>query len=144
MASKGILIGKLIYSTVTSNDDINSYISNVVTTNGVTTYENPRIYPIVAPNDTIFPFIVYTRSTVYPARDTKDGWCDDKVSFQITVASDKYDESAVLADKVRDLFENCKITNSELSISNIRMVSVSEMFQDDTYIQNINFDCDAV
>jgi len=131
MASNGILIGKLIYQTISAD----TYISSLV---------GSKIYPIVAPNDTTFPFIVYTRTNVFPNIQTKDGWIGDKISFQITIACSDYSQSADLANKVRDLFENCKINNSDLTISEIRLTSISELFQEDTYIQNLYFDCEAV
>ena len=128
--TNSILIGKLIYSTIQASSDVKAVVDD-------------RVYPIVAPNDTDFPFIVYTRGNAYCNTLTKDGWLEDKVSFQISVASDTYIESAELANDVRDLFENFKISNDELEIENIRMTSCAESFNEDTYIQTLYFECDA-
>lgn len=128
--SHTLLIGKLIYASLQSNENITDKVG-------------AKVYPIVAPESTTFPFIVYTRSNAYAANVTKDGWLNDNASFQITVVSDKYDESCEIADEVRDTFENCKISNDDLSIENIRMTSVSEAFSEDTYTQTLYFDCEA-
>ena len=43
--ANSILIGKLIYSTIQASNDVTAIVGD-------------RVYPIVAPNDTDFPFIV--------------------------------------------------------------------------------------
>lgn len=128
--SHSLLIGKLIYATIQASENVRALVGT-------------KVFPIVAPADTDFPFIVYTRSNAYPQRGTKDGWLDDNVAFQITIAADTYNESVELADKIRDLFENCVISSTELTINNIRMTSCTELFNEDTYIQNLYFECEA-
>lgn len=128
--SKGILIGKLIYATLQSSNDV---VAKVGT----------RVFPIVAPNDTDFPFVVYTRTNTYPQNGTKDGWDGDVVSFEINIATSTYNEGAELADKIRDLFENCRISTTDLAIENIRMTSCSEAFNEDTYVQSLFFECES-
>lgn len=122
-------IGMLIYSNI-----INSDIADSVGT---------KVYPIVAPAETTYPFIVYTRANAYPNTDTKDGWLEDHAAFQITVVSDKYIESAEIADDVRDAFENCIISNDELTLNNIRLSSCSEAASEDAYTQTLYFECDC-
>lgn len=129
--SNAILIGEIIYNTITSDSVLAVSLGT-------------RVFPLVAPDGTTFPFVVYTRANVYPNTQTKDGWVDDRVSFQITIASEKYNESATLANRVRDLFENCKISNSSLEIYDIKLTSITELFQDNTYIQTLYFDCSAI
>ena len=128
--SHSLLIGKLIYATIQSS---NAVVAKIGT----------KVFPIVAPNDTDFPFVVYTRTNSYPQNGTKDGWTGDIVSFEINIASDTYNEGAELADKIRDLFENCVISNTDLRIENIRMISCTESFSEDTFIQSLLFECEA-
>lgn len=123
-------VGKIIYSAITSDTELNSVLNN-------------RIYPLVAPNDTELPFVVYNRTNVYSTNHTKDGWLNEDCSFQISVVSNKYEESIELADKVRELFENCTISTSSLSITNVRLTSSNEMFNEDEYIQNLYFECES-
>lgn len=123
-------IGKIIYATLQADSDI-------------TTAVGDKVYPIVAPANTTFPFIVYTRVNSFVENLTKDGWLNDNCSFQITIVSDNYGQGAELADEVRELFENCRLSTNELTVSNIRMTSASESFNADEYIQNLNFTCEA-
>lgn len=125
-----IKIGKLIHSALLSDTYTYSYVNN-------------RIFPLVVDDGTQYPFIYYSRMNVYPENGDKDGWCDDKVQFQINVESDDYDESCQIADYVRDIFENSIITNSELSMKRAHMTSISEQFGSDDYIQTLIFECDC-
>lgn len=128
--TNSLLVGKLIYATIQNSEEVKSKVGD-------------KVYPIVAPADTTFPFIVYTRANAYPSTHTKDGWFGDNASFQITIVSDKYFDSAEIANDVRDLFENCRISNNDLCIDNIRMTSASEAFSEDTFTQTLYFECDA-
>ena len=123
-------IGKLIYATISSDTTVNAVL-------------NGKIYPIVAPANTTYPFIVYTRVNSFVENLTKDGWMNDNCSFQITVVTENYIQGVELADAVRDLFENCRISTEELTMENIRMTSCSEAFNEDEFIQNLNFTCEA-
>ena len=127
---KSLLIGKLIYSALTTDTNISAAVGT-------------RVFPIVAENDTQFPFIVYSRTNAYPQTGTKDGYDGDFISFQISILSDTYMQGCEIADKVRDLFENCIISNSEWKIYNIRMTSANESFDSDTYLQELYFECNA-
>ncbi len=123
-------IGSIIYSAITTNSALNTSLSN-------------KVYPLCAPADTTFPFVVYNRTNVYSKDHTKDGWLTDDCSFQITVVSDKYDETVDIADSIRDLFENCIMSYSYLTINNIHLTSSNEMYNDDEYIQNLYFECES-
>lgn len=126
--SHAIKIGKLIHSALLSDNDIYSVVNN-------------RVFPLRVDEGTQYPFIFYTRVNLYPETGDKDGWYDDTVQFQISVESDDYDESCDIADLVRDLFENNVMSNSELQLYNIHVMSVSEEFGNDDYIQTIIFEC---
>lgn len=130
MAVNSILIGKLIYDALSQSENISEAVGD-------------GIYPLVAENETSFPFIVYARTNVYSDGQTKDGSFGDKVGFQVSVASDKYYESAELANEVRELFENCILYNDSLTIKDIKMTSITEAYNDNTYIQTLNFECNA-
>ena len=127
---KSILIGKLIYNALISDTEI----SNAVGT---------KVFPLVAENDTQFPFIVYSKTNAYAVTLTKDGCLGDAVTFSITVVSDKYFESCEIAQNVRDLFENCIISNNDLKIYNIRMTSITESYNADAFTQELQFECNA-
>lgn len=123
-------VGKIIYAAITTNTALNTVLEG-------------KVYPLAAPADTTFPFVVYNRTNVYSKEHTKDGWLTDDCSFQITVVSDKYTESVDIADNIRDLFENCQISYSYLTINNTHLTSSNEMFNEDEYIQNLYFECES-
>lgn len=127
---KSLLVGKLIYNALISDADV----STAVGTN---------VFPLVAENNTQFPFIVYSKTNAYATIATKDGYLEDTITFSITVVSDKYFESCDIAQDVRDLFENCIISNSDLKIYNIRMTSVTESYNSDAFTQELQFECNA-
>ena len=129
--TSSLQIGKVLYAAMSQDSAISAKVGN-------------KIYPIVAPTETILPFIVYSRVNSYPVTNTKDGWLNDDVSFQIVAVSDNYFDSVEIADAARDVFENTILTTSELRIENIRMTSCTEAFNDDEYIQTINFNCDCI
>lgn len=128
--SKSILVGKIINSTLSNNTDITTYVGN-------------KIFPLVALNGTTYPFITYSRTNVYIENGSKDGWIGDTVSFQIVVESNKYDESCEIAQLVRESFENHTLSNDELTIYNIHLTGITEMFGNDDFIQTLDFECDS-
>lgn len=127
-------VGKLIYGALTTAAASDSTLKDSLST---------KVYPIAAPADTTFPFVVYSRTNTYSTDHTKDGWLGDRCSFTITVVSDKYDESVDIAEFVRRLLENCILYNTSLKIENIHLTSSNEMFNEDEYIQNLYFECES-
>ena len=125
-----LLIGKCITAALENDTNVSAKVGT-------------RIYPIVAPDNTKFPFIVYTRANAYTATITKDGFLGDKGAFQISVASDTYTQSIEIANDVRKALENTDISSDDLVIGEIRMTSAAESFSDDTYIQTLFFECEA-
>lgn len=139
-----ILIGKLIHAAIMEDDILKEAIHYTVFDEKTKTeIDKYSVYPLRAPNDARFPLIVFARTNVYSDGQTKDGSFGDKVGFQVTVASDKYFESVELANEVRDLFEGCILYNDSLTIKDIKMTSITEVFNDDTYLQTLNFECFA-
>lgn len=128
--SNSILIGTIIKEILSKSIELTDYIDD-------------KIFPIVALEGTTYPFVTYSRTNVYPNEGTKDGWCGDAVSFEIQVESKDYDESCIIANIIRGLFENCDYSNSNLSIYNTRMTSISEVFGNDNYIQTLDFECNT-
>lgn len=131
MSANSLLIGQLIYDVITDNE---STVKNDIT----------KVYPLVADNDTLKPFVVYSKSNVYCDTYTKDGYVSDKVSFMITVVSSTYDKSCDIANKIRKMFEGRKISNNDLKIYNIKLTSNTESYADkDTFTQVMYFECNA-
>jgi len=125
-------IGQLIYQRLSTDE---AFVSRI----GHSLPDSKKIFPIIADNDTKFPVVLYTRQGVNPDRMTKDGFCQDTVTFQITVASDSYDESVEVADMVRNLLEMKYMANEEISLTETYMISCNESYNNETYIQQLLF-----
>lgn len=87
-------------------------------------------YPLVAENTTKFPFIIY-RTTATRPELTKDGYCEWVYTIQVNVVNDKYDKVCELCNKAID-----KLLELE-TVLDINIESVSEDFQEDAYIKEI-------
>lgn len=118
-----ISIGKAIY-TLLLQGLINTKIKN-------------KIYPLIADESTTFPFIVYRRNSII-TESSKD-YIDDCVTIQLMIASDNYAESVELAEQVRDILINKKITIQDISIEDITLLDGSEEYLDNTFVQNLIF-----
>lgn len=142
--TNSILIGKLIYDAIMDDDTLREAIHyTVFDEKQQKNIDKYAVFPLIAGSDTPFPIIIYTRTSVNGDKATKDGVVGDKVGFQISVGSDKYFQSAELANEVRDLFEGCMLQNESLTIKHIKMSSITEAIIDDTYIQTLVFECSA-
>lgn len=100
-------------------------------------------YPCIADNDVKFPYIVYNR-TGLSTRLTKDGYTEDNISFEISVYSDKYAQSIAVADAVRGALEVMSATHNDvLELDNSVIVNSNEMWQNNTYVQNITWNANV-
>ncbi|WP_187373970.1 DUF3168 domain-containing protein [Bacteroides neonati] len=119
-------IGKAIYELLSGNTDIAAKISN-------------KIFPLIATNNTSFPFIIYKRTNIIPAY-TKDRFsANDTLMMDVVIASDKYNEAIELADLVRNTLEGKRGTFATIQVDDIRLVSADEDYNEDTYIQQLTF-----
>lgn len=116
---------------------IGEYIFNRIKT--ITGYD---CYPCIADNDVKFPYIVYNRNGL-STQLTKDGYTEDSISFEISIYSDKYEQSIIVANAVRGALEVMSITHDNiLELDNSSIVNSNEMWQNNTYIQNIQWSAD--
>ena len=117
----GISILKSIYKLLSANVELTSIVGN-------------RMYPIIANEDTIFPFIIYQRDSV-SAEYTKDWRTNDNINISINIASTTYNQSIDIAELVRTAIEGKKVDN----INTIRLTGCDEDFVENTYIQSLHF-----
>ena len=92
--------------------------------------EVAQTYPLVAENTTKFPFIIY-RTTATRPELSKDGIYDWIYNIQVNVVDDKYDSVCDLCNQAVD-----KLMELETALD-INIDSVSEDFQEDAYIKEI-------
>lgn len=117
----GISVLKSIYKLLVANEDLVAMVDN-------------KMYPIIANENTTFPFITYQRDSIY-AEYTKDWRHSDNINISINIAATTYNQSIEIAELVRTAIEGKRIDN----INTIRLISMNEDYLEDTYIQNLQF-----
>ena len=99
-----------------------------------------KIFPIVAPEDTNYPLVTYTRDNI-SIDYTKDifGW-DNSVTISYRIYSPDYDECVNIATRIRNLIERKEIEfDNEIKINDIRLISVYENYADDAFCETLTF-----
>lgn len=102
-----------------------------------------KTFPLIANAETSFPFVVYQRTSA-KVNYTKDGRYQNILAVEITIICDNYPESIDLLCLVRNILEGKRYKDEEIWIRDIRVAEVSEDFNEDTFIQRISFDIDAI
>lgn len=90
-----------------------------------------KIFPLIANPNTTFPFMVYRRIAYQPASN-KD-YMGEVVMMEFNIATETYQEGVDIADSVASILQGAK---TQL-IENIQLTNVTEMYLQDTYIQNL-------
>lgn len=126
--TNSILIGKVIYSKLISNQVIADIVDD-------------RVFPVIAEQTTTFPFIIYYRVSISNNLYNKDGSVEDTVVYSITVVSTNYNESAELANEIRKIFDKKQITNDIMRITDSRLIEIDESYEDNSYVQKLTFSC---
>lgn len=125
--TNSILIGKYISQSLLNDDSLKSYIDN-------------KVYPLVASENTTYPFIVYWRDNINGNMRTKDGYAEDNVSFTVNIVSNNYTNSIEIANLVRKNIESLRI-NEDDKIRDCHMSSIDESYYENAFIQSLSFDC---
>jgi hypothetical protein len=117
--------------------DIGKYIHSVLTdaSSGITCKCNP----LVADNDTKYPFIVYRRMNLVSST-CKDGVFQDDVVMEIIVVSNKYSESVEIATKIRKRLERQRVIYNDLEINDGNIIMATEEFSNNAYVQRMQFE----
>lgn len=126
--TNSILLGKSIYKLLSASPELKTYVDS-------------KIFPLIADNDVSFPFITYSRDSIYPSSSTKDGYHEDTCTFSILIVSQEYLTSLEIANICRGIFEKRKIESEGLILSDVLLSSISEEYQDNSYVQSLSFQC---
>lgn len=97
-----------------------------------------KVYPLIAPLNTTFPYVVYQRTST--PQTTKDNAYQDNVSIEIIIVSNNYDQSVNIAEIIRNEIE-CKrnIIVEGFNIADIKLVLSNETYNNDAYLQSLTF-----
>lgn len=121
-----IQIGKAVYQLLSSDTEVTEKVEN-------------RIYPLIADQGTIYPFIIYKRTGIEPITSKDRFICSEVTSVDVIIASDRYDESIEVAELVKDALIGKNGIYSGIKITDIDMISADEDYIEDTFIQNLTF-----
>lgn len=115
--------------------NISKAIYYLLANSSVTGYTGTRIYPIVMPENTPFPMVVYERRT--NPEYSKDDAVLKLTTGIITVISDDYTESIDLANAVNSALENYNGVVSGIDVKDIMLESVDEIYANGAYMQKL-------
>jgi len=97
-----------------------------------------NVFPIIAPEKTSLPFIVYNRDSIDP-QYSNDGLSGNEVTETIYILSDDYSQSVDLAEKVRFAFETKKASFNSIIVKNCILLDTDEAYNDYAFIQKLTF-----
>lgn len=121
-----INIGKVIKDILYQDETLNNLVKN-------------QVFPLIAEENTTFPFIVYRRNSIRKA-STKDYVNDEIASVDVVIATDKYAQSVEIAERVRFILERGEYEGENFSVDNITLSNASEQYMQNTCIQTLTFD----
>lgn len=120
-----ISIGKHVYSKLSSSQILVSLVCD-------------KINALSTKTATTFPFVVFRRASLTPSY-TKDGHSGDNTTVEIVVASDNYLNSVEILESVRSALECKRGKYDTFDVVSAKVISSSEDFIEDTFIQSIIF-----
>ena len=95
-----------------------------------------KVFPIVSPSETTFPFLVYRRKG-FEELSTKDKLYAESTLVELIIITDKYEESIELAELVRSTLENEKGIINNINVDKIEVIDAFEDFTENAYLQNL-------
>jgi hypothetical protein len=99
------MIGKSIYSILNADATLVSLVGNDAASGGI------KVYPMIAPQDTQVPFIVYETLSNDPT-PSKDGASKvDRLRIQITAFDNDNDNLYAIIERVRVIIDDLRTTN---------------------------------
>lgn len=99
-----------------------------------------RIFPLVAMENTPFPYIVYTRvSTRFEG--TKDSYYQIQTpSVELAICGGSYTQAIEIAEAIKNEMPSGEVSIGGFQLSSIQLTDASERFQDNTYVQILQYE----
>lgn len=97
-----------------------------------------NIFPVIIPENTVMPCLVYDRT--FSVQYTKDYNVGSISTVNITILADSYSEAITIADLVDTRLCNYQGTVDDINIVSIRLVNGDENFQEDCFIQQLQYE----
>ena len=121
-----IQVGSAIVELINSNENLMAMVGD-------------RILPIVAFDDTEFPYIAYRRKSLIPAYTKDSHSVEDSVFIDIAVVSESYEQSLDIAQEVLKTLDRKRGLHCDVDINDIRL-SDSEEEAAEVYMQRLEFE----
>ena len=108
-----------------------------------------NIFPIVAPQNSTYPFAVYKRTSLQIA-NTKDIFnISETADIEIVIISNTYSESIEKAQNVKMYLERLNgkystVMNEYITIQDIALIDSSEDYNGEAYLQILTFRIEMV
>ena len=120
-----ITIGQTIYSLLTGSTAVTGYTGN-------------NIYPLIIPENTPLPCIVYERRSNNDY--SKDGLSLFDITVDLMVISEDYIQSIDVSNTVNSVLNGYKNSN----IRGIKFVGIDELYSDGVFIQKLTYNIKSV
>lgn len=114
--------------------DVNKFLNNRLTNHNFKINIKDRVFPLVAENSTIYPFVVYTRQQTEFNTISKDNLNDISL-FDISIVTDKYSDATSISNEVFDLFNNTQ--NTTFNIDWIQVTNITESYENNAFVFTI-------
>jgi len=111
----GISVISYLYDKLKNNSDLTNIVGD-------------RIFPIVAEENTLYPYLIMKIESILPAY-TKDGRIYDAITVSLTAYAKDYIKVTQIQEICRDILES----------SSFRLDSMNEDFNNDAYRQQVNY-----
>ena len=123
------MIGKLIYSRLSTDGEILAYVGS-------------KIYPDIVPQNVQYPFVVYTIVNSLPV-DFKDGQSNlEEITLQVDVYTQNYDDTQILSNLIRNRLDRFVGIIESVEVQSIKYMSAtSQVFNAElsVYWMSIDF-----
>ncbi len=123
------MIGKLIYSRLSTDGEILAYVGS-------------KIYPDIVPQNVQYPFVVYTIVNSLPV-DFKDGQSNlEEITLQVDVYTQNYDDTQILSNLIRNRLDRFVGIVEGVEVQSIKYMSAtSQVFNAElsVYWMSIDF-----
>ena len=98
---------------------------------------SPKVFPLIAKENTTYPFIVYQKSNVFESNKNKDSY-NTNITIDVIVFTASYDDMCRISELAYDAIKKYFTGVA----SNVSLVGDSENFADDCWFQVMTFQFD--
>lgn len=99
-----------------------------------------RIFPLVANENTPYPYIVYARSSTR-FEGTKDSYYQVQTpSVELLICGNSYSQSLDIAQVIKKEMPEGPVSIGGFELSSIQLTDASERFEDNAYVQILRYD----